>query len=300
MFDAKFRRQCESLHAQAQRAWGARFLGRAIDRGTAAGTELTGFTDYCSGDDFRHIDWYRCSRHDELLTRQFRGREEQSIYLLIDGSRGMGVQGGVKFELAQRVAAGLGYLVISRGESVGLTLSGAEHPQTLPPLRGRASIPALLGQVESLRPEAKTAGLKEAAEQLLGRRRKWGLTILLTDFYDPAGYAPAVDLLRRNGYTPQLVQIYSPIEADPAWLGAVRFDDVSAGRARRVRLDGADLANYRQVFREFLAEVRGYCRRHSLGLLQTSSEAPFDDCLRRMIRVGAARAARGEVASSLS
>lgn len=300
MFDAQFRRQCESLSALSKRSWGSRFLGRAIDRGTAAGTEVTGYTDYCSGSDFRHIDWYRCSRHDELLSKQFRGREEQAIYLLIDGSRGMTIQGGEKFELARRIAAALGYLAVSQGDSAGITLSGGEQPTTLRTIQGRARIPALLAQVESLRPEAKTAGLKEAAEQLLDRRRKRGLTVILTDFFDPAGYAPAIDLLRRNGYTPQLVQTYAPAEADPAWLGATRFDDVSTGRARRVRLDGEDLANYRQVFREFLAEVRGYCRRHSLGLLQVPSDTPFDECVRRLIRVSAARAARGEVASSLS
>lgn len=300
MFDAEFRRQCDVLADLSQRAWGSRFLGRAIDRGTAAGTELTGYSDYTSGDDFRHIDWYRCSRHDELLSKEYRGREEQSIYLLLDGSRGMNVQGGVKFALAAQIAAALGHLAIAQGESVGVTLSGEKGPTTLPPCRGRAQLPVLLSQIGNLKPEAKTAGLKEAAEQLLDRRRKRGLTIVLTDFFDPAGYAPAIDLLRRNGYTPQLVQIYAPAEADPAWLGATRFDVVSTGRARRVRLDGEDLANYRQVFREFLAEVRGYCRRHSLGLLQTSSDATFDDCVRRLVRVSAARAAKGEVASSLS
>ena len=50
------------------------------------------------------------------------------------------------------------------------------------------------------------------------------------------------------------------------------FGDVSTGRSHRQRLDDEDLDNYRQVFREFLAEVRGYCRRHSLGLLQTASD----------------------------
>ena len=296
MFDAHFRRHCESLHALARRTWGRRFLGRAIDRGTAAGTEVSGYTDYSSGADFRHIDWYRCSRHDELLSKQFHGREEQVVYVLVDGSRGMGIHGGVKFQLATRLAAAVGYLALSDGDAVGLTQSGAESPATFRPLPGRRQIPEFFAQVESLTCTAKVGGLKEAAEQLLDRRRKRGLTVVISDFFDPAGYAPAIDLLRRNGYVPQLVQIYAPQEADPARLGGVRLDDVSTGRPRRVRLDEEDLANYRQVFQEFLAEIRGYCRRHSLTRLQVPSDTPFDECVRRMIRIAQARVARSELA----
>src|SRR6185503_5271482 len=113
MFDTPFRRRCEALHALAGRAWGRRFLGRHIDQGSSAGTEVTGYNDYTSGDDFRHVDWYRCSRHDELLSKQYRGREDQRVYLLVDTSLGMGVQGGEKFTLATQLAAALGYLALA-------------------------------------------------------------------------------------------------------------------------------------------------------------------------------------------
>src|SRR6185295_4648415 len=69
--ESDFLRRCSAFHLMAQRAWGRRFLGRGVDRWRASATEASGVSDYTRGDDFRYVDWNRCARHDELVSKQF-------------------------------------------------------------------------------------------------------------------------------------------------------------------------------------------------------------------------------------
>jgi uncharacterized protein (DUF58 family) len=153
--DAQFQRRCAGLHRQAQRAWGRQFLGRRRRLRVAGGTEATGTTDYTTGDELRYVDWNRCARHDELVTRQFMGTEDHWVYFLLDCSRSMalGVDTGgspvsiaaassdrelksnrprrpvdtgeppvsTKFELARQLAAALGYLALANQDRVSVT-----------------------------------------------------------------------------------------------------------------------------------------------------------------------------------
>ena len=66
LFDADFLKRCESLHLAARRTWGQRMLGRRVELRLAGGTEVTGYTDYTTGHDFRYIDWNRCARPGAL------------------------------------------------------------------------------------------------------------------------------------------------------------------------------------------------------------------------------------------
>jgi uncharacterized protein (DUF58 family) len=283
-FDAAFLKRCESLHRAARRGWGRALLGRRANLRLAGGTEVTALGDYTTGDDFRYVDWHRCARHDELLSKRFQGSENQSVHVLLDGSASMRLGSPSKFDAARTLTAALAYLALANYDSVGVTLFADQVAADLPPLCGRQKIAAMLRFIGGLQAQERPTDLKRAAESLVRRGRARGLVVVVSDLLDPAGFAPAVDLLRRFHYQPYLLQVFDRFDSEPELLGKIRFEDAETGRTLSDSLDERDLANYRDVFREFCQSVRRYCSRYGIGLMQTRTDVGFETCLEKMVR----------------
>jgi len=281
--DADFLKQCESLHLAAQRTWGQRFLARRVELRLAGGTEVTGYTDYTSGHDFRYVDWNRCARHDELLSKQFRGNEDLYTYFLLDCSRSMQTGNAGKFDMARRLAAVLGYLAIANVDCVGVTAFAGGITAELPPLRGRKHIPRLLNFLTGLSAEETATSLRATAEQFVRRRQPTGLAVLISDLFDPTGFEAAIDILLRRGYEPYVLQVLDPFDCQPELLGDVKLFDVESQRSHRQNIDETDLANYRQVFNEFSESLKRYCFRYSISLTQTRSDVPLQQCVQQIM-----------------
>lgn len=289
LFDTEFRRRCEYLDQTARRSWGSRFLGRRLDRRWAGGSEFVGHSDYTCGDDFRYIDWPICARHDELLTRQYRGSEDRVVYLLVDCSPGMRLGAPAKFDVARRLAGTLGYMALANLDRVGVVAVADRVLAELPPVRGRQHAFRLYRFLDELRTCAAPVKLKSAAEAFVQQRPQRGTTVVISDLFDPAGFEPAIDLLVRRGFPPYLLQVVDESEIDPPLSGGVTLVDVATGRSRRTYLEDVDLVNYRRVFQEFIASCRGYCARRSIGILQTTTGTPVQESVLRVIRTATSR-----------
>lgn len=289
LFDAQFRQRCEYLDQAARRSWGNRFLGRRLDRRWAGGSEFVGHSDYTSGDDLRYVDWQICARHDELVTRQFRGSEDRIVYILLDVSPGMSLGQPRKFDAARQLAGALGYMALAALDRVGLAAVSNRVVAEVPPARGRNRIPQLLRFLEGLELDAAAVNLQTAVESFVQHRPHRGITVVISDLFDPAGFEAAIDLLARRGFQPFLLQVVDASEAEPQFAGSVKLTDVGTGRSRGTYLEELDLQNYRQVFREFSAGCRRYCARRSMGITQTQSATPFQESVLRMIRLSTSR-----------
>ncbi len=284
LFDHEFRLHCEYLDQTARRSWGSRFLGRRPDRRWAGGSEFVGHSDYTCGDDFRLIDWPLCARHDELLTRQYRGSEDRAVHLLVDCSPGMRLGAPIKFDVARRLAGMLGYLALANSDRVGVVAIADRLVAQLPLVRGRRHAFRLYRFLDELPTVAEPVQLKRAAEQFTRDRPQRGIVVVISDLFDPAGFEAAIDVLARRGFSPYVLQVIDEREADPRLAAGVTLVDVGTGRARRTYLEDIDLVQYRRVFHEFSASCRGYCARRSIGILQTTTGTPVQQSVLRVIR----------------
>ena len=287
--DARFLNRCRQLHAAAQRTWGRRFLARKEERRSAGGTEVTSYSDYSSGDDYRYVDWNRCARHDELLSKQFQGNEDQYVYFLVDCSGSMQVHDGAKFAAAGQLSAALAYLALANLDRVGVTAFADRMLADFPPVRGREHVPRLFDFLRNLPRDEADTNLKDVAAALVRRPQPPGLTVLVSDMLDPAGFEPALDILRRCRFEPYVLQIYHRFDADPRLLGKFRLRDAETGRSHLHVLDEQDLANYREVWREHGESLRRYCYHYSIGLTQTEAGVPTEQCLETIMMRAARR-----------
>ena len=286
--DADFLRRCECLCHETRRTWDRRFLARRVRLQLAGGTDVTGYSDYTAGDDFRYVDWNRCARHDELVSKQFRGSEETVVHLLLDSSGSMKLGAHSKFDAARRLTAALGYVALAHLDSVSVVVFSDRIVSELPALRGRKSIPRLTGFVDELTLDGASTDLAGAIKAFASRGHRTGLAIVISDFFDPAGFEPAIDILRRWDYEPFLVQVHDRLDAEPELLGNVHLHDVELGRRYHATVDQTDLANYRAVYAEFRDAFRRYCLRYSIGFSHAGSDAPFEETIQRMARGAAA------------
>jgi len=289
LFDATFRQRCQYLDQTARRSWGNRFLGRRLDRRWAGGSEFVGHSDYTCGDDFRYVDWAICARHDELLTRQFRGSEDRTVYLLVDCSTGMAIGTPSKFDAARHLAAALGYLALANLDRVGVAAFSDRLLVELSSGRGSGWAGRLFRFLDGLSPDRRPVKLAAAVEAFVRHRPRRGVTVVISDLFDPAGFESAIDHLALRGFAPYLLQVVDDSETDPSLAGAVTLIDRGRGHTRSTYLEEIDLANYRQVFQEFSNGCRRYCARRGIGIMQTCGSTPFQESVLRMIRTATSR-----------
>lgn len=283
MLDAQFQRRCEGLHRQAQRAWGRQFLARRRRLRVAGGTEATGASDYTTGDELRYVDWNRCARHDELITRQFMGTEDHWVYFLLDVSASMNVGQGEKFELARQLTAALGYLALANQDRVAVSAFADGITAHFPASRGRRAIPRLFQFLEQLQPSGMGTRLEAVVESFIARHVHRGLVVLISDMLDAGQFDVAIDSLRLRGFEPLLVHVLDRAEGRPGIGGKVAFRDVEGDRRMRKYVTAEDAANYDVAFEQFCRRVRGYFHRYGLGVVPVTAGEDVTQCIERIV-----------------
>jgi uncharacterized protein (DUF58 family) len=284
-FDERFLRKLESLVIAIRRLSAGQLRGTRRSRRVGAGIEFADHRDYVAGDDLRYLDWNLYGRLERLALRVYEEDEDLSIDVLVDASGSMAAGG--KLDLALQVGAALGYVGLANLDRVAVTPLGEGMPPALPPARGKARILPILRQLEAIRPAGKTA-LAAGARTLLSRRRgrRRGLVVLISDFYDPAGYRPALDLLRHHKLEVASIQVSAPEELAPRLRGDLRLRDVETGEARDLTVSPAVLAAYETRREALVAGLKGYCRERGVPCFAVVSDQPFDAVVLRMFRSG--------------
>jgi hypothetical protein len=118
------------------------------------------------------------------------------------------------------------------------------------------------------------------------RRRRRGLAIVISDFYDPAGHRAALDLLRHHRLEVVAIQVSAPQELAPDLRGDVELRDIETGEIRELTVSPAVVAAYQRRHQTLLRELEGYCRERAIPCFTVVSDQPFDAVVLRMFRAG--------------
>jgi hypothetical protein len=143
---------------------------------------------------------------------------------------------------------------------------------------GKAQAPALFDLLLDLEGGGEARLLDSIRRSLAGARGR-GLSIVVSDLFDPEGFRPAVEQLLRRRHTVFLLQVVSPEDAEPPEEGALRLTDSETGRRLAVRLDERLARGYRRAFREFCAGVGKYAIGSEIGYARLRSDLPFGEAV---------------------
>ena len=286
-FDERFLRKLEYLTVVTKRAFLGQLRAERRSRRVGAGIEFADHRDYTAGDDLRTIDWNLYGRMQRLLVRLFEEDEDLSIDVLFDTSASMGLGAPPKLDLAMQVGAALAYVGLANLDRVAITPITDDLGEGLPPARGKGHILHMLRFLDGVTPSGRTS-LGDAVRAFLSRRRKHrrGLVILISDFYDPAGYRQALDLLRYDRFEIIVVQISAPDEARPALRGDITVRDVETGEERELTLSPAALEAYVRRHAALVRGLEGFCRERGIPCFAVTSDLAFDAVVLRVFRAG--------------
>jgi uncharacterized protein (DUF58 family) len=289
-FDDRFLGRLETLAVTVRRISRARaglLRGNRRSRRVGAGLEFADHRDYVPGDDPRHLDWNLYGRLERLALRLYEEDEDLSIDVLVDASASMGVGRPPKLDLALQIGAALAYVGLANLDRVAVTaFAGADAP-TLPLARGKAAIIPTLRRLEGVQAAGRTS-LAAAVRGFLarGRARRRGLVILISDFYDPEGHRPALDLLRHHRLEVVVVQVSAPEEIAPSLHGDLRLRDVETGELRDLVVSPAVVAAYTRRREALMRSLQSTCREREIPCFQVVSDRAFDAAVLDMFRSG--------------
>ena len=97
--------------------------GQHRSRHHGSSVEFADYRAYAPGDPIHRIDWSVYARSDRYLVRRFEDETRLRVHILIDTSESMSFKTSgpcSKLEHASYLAAGLMYILVKQGDTVGL------------------------------------------------------------------------------------------------------------------------------------------------------------------------------------
>lgn len=282
----EYLRKCERLAMLAAKHRTGDLLRFRKSERIAGGTEVRGHRDYTPGEDFRHIDWHLAARHDELRIRQFPGDEDPHVYVMLDVSESMRLGTPSKLDLARQLAGALSLIALNQYARVGLVAFADRVVADHPLVRGRRYTPSLLRFVSETPQAAGWTRIGAATTAFSNRVQRHGRVFVISDFCDESGFRSGIDVLRRRGYEPYLIQVHTPGEANPRALGDAQLTEIESGSSWSTVITRRGLRKYRAAYADFVRSVQRYSYDYGLGCLVAQTDRPFDHWLSRMIHMG--------------
>lgn len=285
LFGENFMETLEYLHIIARKILSGQMKAERRSRQKGVSVEFADHRQYAPGDDFRFIDWNVFFRTENLFLKLFEEEEDLYIYLLLDCSGSSDFGQPYKFHYLRRLAAAIGYLGLAgldRVFIVPFSESLARGAAGVLTARGKGKVFRMLDFLEGLEAKGPT-NLAASMKAFAGSKRKRGLAVVLSDFYDPATLA-GLNALRYQKFEVFAIQCVSPQEQKPELLGDVRLQDTETGRFREVTLTEGLLKKYRATFQGYCDELEKFCRSHQVGYVRCSTSTPFQEVIVQMLR----------------
>ncbi|MFT7623431.1 MAG: hypothetical protein ACI9WU_002614 [Myxococcota bacterium] len=287
LFDEQFLRRLETLHLVSKRVHAGAQKAERRSKKVGSGLEFADHRDYAAGDDLRHLDWRVFARMEKMLVRVYEEEEDLQIYFLLDCSQSMsvGYGGTTKWQHAARLAAALGYVGLANLDRVSVVPFGAQILDRMPPTRGKNQVFKLFRFIEGLETGGVTC-MGDSLRKFVHQNKRKGMAVILSDFYDPAGYEDAINYLRYNNFEPMVMHLTDEDEVKAALRGDLTLVDCETGAVREITVTPKLLRRYAQVHKEFCDQLERHCKTKNVSYFRTPIQLPWDDTILQLFRAG--------------
>ncbi len=285
LLDEDFLRKLDLLEIVFKRNILGRRVGDrpGLQRGGRA--EFADFREYSPGDELRYLDWNVYARTDRLFIKEFTREEAALVCLVLDASASMGFGSPSKLHHAKRLAAAIAYLALVGGNEAQFAAATDGRLLWSSPQAGRPDLAATAAFLEPLAPAGPT-DLAAALAEVRDRLSRRSLVVLISDLLDPGEPRRGLRLLGSQRYDLTILHVLSPEELRPPAIGPARLTDIESGAGAEVVVDEATLRLYVSALNDFCEDWLAFCQRHDIRYVQTSSAAPFEECVLETLRRG--------------
>lgn len=292
LFDSAFLAKLEQLHLLARRIFRGERRAERRSRQTGASLEFADYREYTPGDEPRGIDWNAYGRLERLFVKLHEQEQDLPVTFLVDCSASMRwrpaekVDALSKFDHARRLCAALAYIALANLDRVNIHFFAANSLGELGVARGKAQFHSVLKFLDAAPDADGPTRLRQAAQSLTQRARRRGLVFVLSDLFDPHGYAEALSMLRHSQFDVHVLQILAPEELAPTIAGDLSLQEIEAGTVMHITADEKLLRRYREAIATFNDDLSSFCLRRGIAFAQVTTEVPFEDVVLRALRDG--------------
>ncbi|MFQ5742108.1 MAG: DUF58 domain-containing protein [Acidobacteriota bacterium] len=285
LFDNEFLRKLEYLNIISKNLLPGHLHGEHRAKKVGTGLEFADYRQYVPGEDVSNVDWRTYLRLDKLILRLFEEEADLPIYIFFDASQSMNFGEPLKFDYARKVAAALCYIGLLNLDRVNLVAFADGVAAEMSSRRGKNQVWQAFRFLESVSPGGETS-MQEAFKGFFSGRRRKGLVVVISDFFDENGMERGLDMLRFFRQDVFSVQVFSRSEARPDLPDEVLLVDSEDGSNQRVKVTPGLLEAYARKFDEHCEGIRSTCRKYGWGYVRTATEVPFEDLILRVFRQG--------------
>ncbi len=211
-------------------------VGAHLGKRRGGHAEFAEHRAYVPGDDPRRVDWAAFARTGSPVVKVFRAEEDTCVRLVVDASASLGFGSPTKLLVAKKIAAGLAYVALAESERAEVACARERLSVTQGPTRGRAGLPRVLTALDALVADGGTK-LAAVIDDAVGRFRRPGMLVLLSDFMDQGPWEAALGRAHAGGHEIALVQVLSREEASPDFDGDVALVDAETGETVELTFD---------------------------------------------------------------
>jgi len=285
LFDEEFLKKLEYLYLLSKKLFRGKQKAHTRSKKIGWGMEFADYRDYTPGDDPRYLDWNLYARVGTLVTKLFHEEENMSVHFLLDASLSMDYGHPSKFEYGKKVAAALGYVALANLDTVTIQPFGEGLLPELAPIRGKGQVMKMFDYLEALEPTPRT-DMAKAVSSFVAKTKSRGLLVVISDFWDEAGYERALKTAYSAGFDLSAVCLHHDYEAEPKWRGNVTMADSETGGRLQVTISNRTLKKYRTEYEAYLDHLRTVCHTLHCHYLYARTSLPFEDMILNVFRQG--------------
>ena len=251
-----------------------------------ASVEFAEYRQYAPGDPTSLIDWSVYARSDRYVIRRFQEETNLRATVLLDTSASLAFQDEgrmPKMEYACYLAAGVMYVLVNQGDSVGLMRFDRRIRKTVGPVGTFEGLRPLLLELDAVRPGGDgsiEAAIHEAAALL----RPKSLVVIISDLLEETqSLNRGIRHLHHDGHNIMILHVLDPGERRLSFGGVADLRDMETGSRMPVEVDEIRDA-YRSAVDSYLNEIRLACAECLVDYHLVDTSRPVEEELAQLQR----------------
>ena len=268
------------------------FGGKHLVRTHGQTVEFADYRDYELGDDIRKIDWNLYSRFEKFFIKLFTDERQMKVDIFLDASASMGKDNKKKGAYATACAAGIGYLAIHNMDKVSFNIMQEERSiNTYGTIVGKNQFFRSIDELENITFDGDT-DLEKCIINSNDDSTANGITVIISDFLTDTNWKKAVDYLIYKKKQVLLVQILTPEELDPTYMGRVNLIDsesvdIADSKNMKLRINASLQQAYSAALEDFKKDIEEFTRKRDVDYILIDTMSPIESVLfKQLLKVG--------------
>lgn len=276
IFDTEFFNKLNTLKLSINMRLNKGMSGGRKSSAKGTSVEFSDFREYILGDDVRRIDWNAYGRMDKLFIKQFMEEKEGVFNIFIDTSKSMEFGAVKKSTRALQLAGALSYIVLNNLDRVYVTKVNEGSLVSGKGITGRSSYKKIMMELEAMKFDGETSLSKAIKSRDITRR---GVSIIISDFLDPAGIEEGIKYLLYKKQEIILLQVLAREEVEVDIDGTVNLTDMETGKDLKITVNRQVLDNYNKQLLGLHNTLDSMARKYHMTYISCVSDEPFDKVL---------------------